>query len=81
MNGIRANARIRAEQDVDLALKNMKVKIQGQPHDGVLMMTDSRYKNNKANEDRINLEDGLLFRKNLEKQVTSETTRFLSPIS
>ena len=29
----------------------------------VLIMTDSRYKNYKANEDRITLKDGLLFRK------------------
>ena len=64
MNGIKANARIRVEQDVDLVLNNMKMKILGQPHDEVLMMTDSRYKNYKANEDRINLKDGLLFRKN-----------------
>ena len=63
MNGIKANARIRVEQDVDLVLKNMKLKILGQPHDEVLLMTDSRYKNYKANEDRIILKDGLLFRK------------------
>ena len=53
MNGIKANARIRVEQDLDLVLKNMKLKILGQPHDEVLMMTDSQYKNYKANEDRI----------------------------
>ena len=63
MNGIKANARIRVEQDVDLVLKNMKLQILGQPHDEVLMMTDSRYKNYKGNEDRIIVEDGLLFRK------------------
>ena len=62
-NAIEANARIRAEQDVHLVLKNMKVKFLGQPHNEVLMMTDSRYKSYKANEDRINLEVGLLFRK------------------
>ena len=64
MNGIKANARIRVEQDVDLVLKNMKLKILGQPYDEVLKMTDSRYKNYKANEDRIIPKDGLLFRKN-----------------
>ena len=64
MSGIKANARIRVEQDVDLVLENMKLKTLGQPHDEVLMMTDSRYKNYKANEDRIILKDGLLFRKN-----------------
>ena len=63
MNGIKANARIRVEQDVNLVLKNMKLKILGQPYDEMLMITDSQYKNYKANEDRIILKDGLLFRK------------------
>ena len=63
MNRIKANARKRVEQDVDFVLKNMKLKILGQPHDEVLNITDSRYKNYKANEDRIILKDGLLFRK------------------
>ena len=40
MNGIEAKAKIRVEQDVDLVLKNMKLKILGQPYDGVLIMTD-----------------------------------------
>ena len=44
-------------------LKNLKLKILGQPFDEVLIMTDSRYKNYKANEDRIILKDGLLYRK------------------
>ena len=64
MNGIKADARIRVEQNVDLVLENMKLKILGQPYDKVLMLTDSRYKNYKANEDRIILKDGLLFTKN-----------------
>ena len=63
INGSKANARIRVEQDVDFVLKNMKLKILGQPYDEVLIMTDSRYKNYKANEDCIILKDGLLFRK------------------
>ena len=63
MNGIKANARIRVEQDVDLVLKNMKLEILGQSYDQVLMITDSRYKNYKANEERIFLKHGLLFRK------------------
>ena len=41
----------------------MKLKILGQPYDEVLIMTDSRYKNYKANEERIILKDGLLLRK------------------
>ena len=63
INGIKANARIRVEQDVDLVLKNLKLKILGQPYDELLILTDSRYKNYKANEDRIILKDGLLYRK------------------
>ena len=63
MNGIKANARIRVEQDVDLVVKNMKLKILGRAHDEKLMMKDSRYKNYKANEDRIITKDGVLFRK------------------
>ena len=63
LNGIKANAKIRVEQDADLVLMNMKLKILGQPYDEMLMLTDSRYKNFEANEDRIILKDGLLFRK------------------
>ena len=44
-------------------LKNLKLKILGQPFDEVLIMTDSRYKHYKTNEDRIILKDGLLYRK------------------
>ena len=40
MNGTKANARIRVKQDVDLVLKKMQLRILGQPHDEVLMMTD-----------------------------------------
>ena len=63
MNGIKSNARIRVEPDVDLVLKKTILKILGKPHDEVLLMTDSRYKNYKANEDRIILKVGLVFRK------------------
>ena len=63
INGIKASARIRVEQDADLVLKNLKLKILGQPHDNVLLATDRRYKHYKANEDRLILKDELLFRK------------------
>ena len=63
MKGIRANARIRVEQDVDLVFKNKKLKILGQLHDNILMMIDSRYKNYKANEDPITPKDSLWIRK------------------
>ena len=63
LHGIKANARIRVEQDTDLVLKNLKLKILGQPYDDVLLTTDRRFKHYKANEDRIILKDGLLLRK------------------
>ena len=63
INGIKANARIVVEQDADLVLKILKLKILGQPHHDVLLTTDNRFKHYKANEDRNTLKDGLLFRK------------------
>ena len=63
INGIRANAPVRVEQNADSLLKNSKLKNFGQPHDDVLSTTDRRFKHYKANEDRIILKDGLLFRK------------------
>ena len=63
INGIKASARIRVEQDAELALKNLKFKILGQPHDDELLSTDRRLKHYKANEDRIILKDEILFRK------------------
>ena len=38
MNGIKANARKLVEQDVNIGLKNKKLKILGQPYDEVLKM-------------------------------------------
>ena len=63
LHGIKANARIRVEQDTDLVLKNLKPKKLGQPYDDVLLTTDRRFQHYKANEDRIILKDGLLLRK------------------
>ena len=40
MIGIKANARVRVDQDVDFVLKNMKLKILNQSSEEVLMMTD-----------------------------------------
>ena len=54
MNGIKANALIRVEQDVDLVLKKMKLKFLGQQFDEVIITTDSQFKLYKANEDRVN---------------------------
>ena len=63
LHEIKADARIRVEQDADLVLKNLKLKILGQPHDDVLLTKDRRFKHYKTNEDRIILNDGLLLRK------------------
>ena len=63
INGIKASARIGVEQDADLVLKNLKLKILGQPHDDVLLATDRRFKHYKANEGRIILKGGVLFPK------------------
>ena len=79
MNGIKANARKRVEQDVDLVLKKMKLKNLGQTYDEVLIMIDSRYKNYKANEDRIILKDGLLFRKIFGETGNIENNQILIP--
>ena len=78
-NGIKANARVRVKQVVDLVLRNMKLKILGQPFDEVLVITDSRYKNYKANEDRIILKDGLLFGKYFGETGTVKYYQILIP--
>ena len=57
INKIKTNAQM---QDADLVLKNLKLKIFGQPHGDVLLATDRRFKHYKANEDRFILKDGLL---------------------
>ena len=43
-------------------MKNLELKILGQPYDDVLLTTDRRFTHYKANEDRIILKDGLLLR-------------------
>ena len=63
MKSIKAIARIRAQRDVDLTLKTLKLKFLGQPYDEVLLTTDRRYKRYTAIEDRTILEDGLMFLK------------------
>ena len=44
-------------------LKNLKLKISGQPHDELLITTEPQLKHYKAKEDRIFLKDELFFRK------------------
>ena len=89
-NEIKANARIRVEQDADLVLKNLKLEMLGQRHDNVLLTTDRLFKHYKANEHRVVLKDGVLFRKYygetgavkyyqilIPKQLVSEVLRIL----
>ena len=79
IHGIKANARIWGGQDVDLALKNLKLIILGQPNDEVILTTDKRFKHYKANEDRIILIDGLLFRKYYGETVNIKYYQILIP--
>ena len=74
MKGIKVNAPERVEQDVDLVLKNTKIRILGQPHEEMLNTTDSRYKHYKSNEDCIFHKDGLFSRNFWEKLVASNST-------
>ena len=60
-------------------LKNLKLKILGQPFDEMLIMTDSRYKHYKTNEDRIILKDGLLYRKYFGETGSVEYYQILIP--
>ena len=79
INGNKANERIRVIQDADIVLKNLKLKILGQPHDDVLLTTDTRFKHYKANEDRIILKDGLVFRKYYGETGSVKYYHFLIP--
>ena len=79
IHGIKANAQIRLQQDADLALKILELKILGQPHDDVLLARNKRFKHYKANEDRIILEDGLLFRKDNRETGSVKYYQFLIP--
>ena len=57
----------------------MKLKNPGQPHDEVLITTDSRYKFYKANEDRMNFKDGLIVRKYWGERGNVKYYQFLIP--
>ena len=79
IHGIKANARIQVEQNVDPVMKNLRLKIVGQPYDEVLITTDKRFKHYKANENRIILKDGLLFRKNYGETGNTKYYQILIP--
>ena len=79
INGIKANARIRVEQDADLVLKNLNFKILGQPNDDVLLTMDRRFRHYNANEERIIRKDRLLFRKYYKKTGSVKYYQILIP--
>ena len=79
INGIKTSARIRVDQDANLVLKNLKLKILGQSHDDVLLSTDRQFKHYKANEDCIILKDGLLFQKYYGETGSVKYYQFLKP--
>ena len=78
INGIKANARIRVEKMVDLVLKNMKLKILGQPHDEVLIMQIHNKNIIKRMKTALFLRMAYCSGNILEKQVVSNTTKFSS---
>ena len=76
MNGNKADAQIRVEQDVDLVLKNFKLIFLGEPQDETLIATDPQFKHNKANEGRSIPKKAYCSGKGSEKRVISSTTKF-----
>ena len=63
INAIKHDARIRAEQDADRVLKNLKLKLLSQKYYEVAITSDTRHKHYKANESRIESHSGILVRK------------------
>ena len=76
INGIRANARIRVEQNADKVLKILKIKTLAQLNGDMLLTTDRRFKHYKANEDRNILKMDCSSGNTTEKLVVSNTTNF-----
>ena len=74
MNEIEGNAPVRKEKNVGVALKNLKLRILGQPHDEVLLTTNRRYKLHKANEDRMFFRNAFCSASTTKKLVTSTVT-------
>ena len=58
---------------------NLKLKMLGQPQDDVLLTTDRKFKHYKANDDRIILKDGFLFRKYYGETGSVKYYQFLIP--
>ena len=75
INGNKANARIRVEQDADLVLKNLKYRKLGHPHDDMLLTTDRRFKLTKQTRIAFSSKMVSYSGKTTEKLVAS-TTKF-----
>ena len=75
-NGIRASAQIRVEQDAVLVLKNLKLKVLGQPHDDVLLTTANRFKHYKQTRIALSSKMDSYSGNTPENLVASNTTKF-----
>ena len=76
MNGVKANKLIREEQVFDLVLMSIRLKKIGQPYYQVLPMSDSCWKQPKANEVRnIKERRPTILEKITEKPVFSSSTK------
>ena len=74
-----AIARIGVEQDVDLVMKKLKLKLLRQPHDEVLLTRDRRLEHYNANGDHNIHKNWLFFRKMTENLVIIQNYQFLMP--
>ena len=68
---------IRVEQVVELVLKNVRLRILGQPYDELLLTTDKRYKHYRTNEDRIISKFAYFSESTTEKLVASNAAKIL----
>ena len=76
INGINANAQIGTERNAVPVLKNLKLKILGQPHDLVLLTTDRRFKHYKQMRIALFSKMDCYSGNTTEKLVASDTTKF-----
>ena len=79
MNEIKANAIIRAEQDINLIPKNSKLGSVRQPNDEMPLTTDRQFKRYNVIEDHVILKKGLFFLKNYGETEIVTNYQFLIP--
>ena len=78
-NEIRARARLRVLENFNLLLKKLNWKGSSQPDDEPLSTKDSRYKHHTTNDDRIALQDNLLFWKYYGNTCSVKNCQILKP--